>query len=133
MSYMNRAPGTAEILWEVQDLRERLLLARAEQVKMERLIREIVRDPRNREMVFGHGFTPFYTWPSEAVADLREMSRLVYLIYPTRKNRIKPEVLMRQYQDKVAVVENLVEYLAAAEVRAHAAGIDTAEALPGEF
>lgn len=129
---MRQPSGMAEVLWEVQDLRERLVLARAEQVKMERQIREIVRDPRNRATVFhqGHRNIPYYTWPSEAVADLREMGRLAYLIYPGRKNRIKPEVLLRMYEDKVAVVRNLEDYLTAAEARALQAGIDTTEALP---
>jgi hypothetical protein len=127
---MRRTVNTADILWEVQDLREQLVLAQAEQVRMERVIREVVRDPRNREMVFGHFNVPFYTWPSEAVSDLREMSRLAYLIYPGRKNRIKPEVLLHQYQNKVAAAYGLRERLAAAEVLARNAGIDTAEALP---
>jgi hypothetical protein len=35
----------AEILWKVQDLREQLALARAEQVKLERVIREVVKGP----------------------------------------------------------------------------------------
>jgi hypothetical protein len=120
----------AEVRWQLQDLREQLIIADGEQVKIERSIREVVQDPRNREMVFGHGFAPAYTWPSEAVADLREMGRLAYLIYPGRKNRVKPEVLMRQYEDKVAAVEALGDYLAAAEARALRAGIDTTEALP---
>ena len=34
--------------WEVQDLSEQLTLARAEQVKLERMIRDALRDPRNR-------------------------------------------------------------------------------------
>lgn len=126
---MNRAAGTAEILWEVQDLRERLVLARAEQVKTERLIREIVRDPRNRRGLGGR--CPAYVDPADAVAALSgEMSSLYYVIRPGMKNRIKPEVLMRRYESTMAVVESLTEYLTAAEARAHAAGIDTTEALP---
>lgn len=130
-----RRTHLAEILWEVQDLREQLVLAQAEQVKMERKIREVVREPRNRAAVFhrGHLNIPYYAWPSEAVADLREMGRLAYLIYPGRKSRIKPEVLMRQYEDKVAAVESLRERLAREEAGARGAGIDLAEALPPEL
>lgn len=130
-----RRTNLAEILWEVQDLREQLVLAQAEQVKMERVIREVVRDPRNRAAVFhqGHRNIPYYAWPSEAVADLREMGRLAYLHLPGRKNRIKPEVLLRRYEDKVAAVESLRERLAREEAGARRAGIDTTEALPGEL
>lgn len=105
---MNRKTvNLAEVLWKVQDLREQILLAQAEQVKMERVIREVVRDPRNRGGVPGHGCVPRYTDPARAVEALHKLSRFAYLIYPGWKNRVKPEVLLRRYQDAVSAAVTL--------------------------
>jgi hypothetical protein len=80
-------------------------------------------------MVFGHGFVPFYAWPSEALEDLRKMGRLAYLHLPGRKNRIRPEVLLGRHEERVRTVRALEYQLEAAEVRALKAGIDTTAAL----
>lgn len=120
------------ILWEVQTLREDLVLALAERVKTERVIREVVREPRNRGGVLGYGPAPRYTDPASAVEALRKLSRLAYLVYPGRKNRIKPEVLLGRYQDGAAAVQDLITRLEALEEGARQAGINLG-VLPGEY
>jgi hypothetical protein len=95
---MNRAVGMAEIRWQLQDLRERLILAQAAQVKLERTIREVVRDPLNRAGMGWRAAPPLYADPSDAVGALRGMQRLVLLVYPGRKNRVKPGILLDQWE-----------------------------------
>ena len=48
LACMKRVINPGEVRWSRQDLRERLVLAEAEQVKAERLIREVVKCPPNR-------------------------------------------------------------------------------------
>lgn len=96
---MRRTVNRAEILWEVQDLRERAILAEAEQVKIERIIREVVRYPANRLGRYGGGAVPLYADPANAVAALRGMAgRLAKVIRPGTKSRMKPEVLLEKWE-----------------------------------
>lgn len=86
--------------WQLQDLRERMILAQAEQVKIERVIREVVRDPLNRAGVgwSAKGAIPLYTSPSDALGALRGMRRLVKLVRPGVKNRVSPDVLLTRWE-----------------------------------
>jgi hypothetical protein len=127
---MRRTVSAAKVQWEVQDLREQLVIAQAELVKTERVIREIVRHPRNRAGVFGAGDAPLYTDPARAVDALREMGRLAYLVYPGRKNRIKPGVLLRQYEGRITAVVSLEGRLEALEAALREAGVNL-DVLPG--
>lgn len=103
--------------WEVQDLSEQLTLARAEQVKLERMIRDALRDPRNRGTVLPQ-HAPGYADPADAVRDLRSVvGRMAYLTRPGLKNRVKPEVLLGRYESAVAMAASLDEQLADAERR----------------
>jgi hypothetical protein len=95
---MRRPSGTAEALWQLQDLRERLILAEAEQVKAERRIREVVRHLPNRAGRFGGGRVPLYTNPANAVNALRELGGLPWLARPGLRNRVKPQVLLERWE-----------------------------------
>jgi hypothetical protein len=98
MSYMNRAVGMAEVLWQLQDLRERTALAEAEQIKVERLIREVVRHLPNRLGRYGGSPPPLYTDPDNAVNALRQMmGRVAWLIKPGTKVRVRPEALLERW------------------------------------
>jgi hypothetical protein len=121
---MSRASDMAEILWKRQDLRERAILAEAEQVKIERHIREVVRDPRNRLGRYGAGFIPLYTDPAGAVEALRGLTGLAYLIRPGMKNRIKPGVLLEKWEVTANTAAILRSQLARFEEELFAAGID---------
>jgi hypothetical protein len=94
MTCMTTSKVEAE--WHAQDLRERLIIAQAEKVKLERHIREVVRHPANRHGLGGR--CPAYVDPADAVAALSgEMSSLYYVIRPGMKNRIKPGVLLARW------------------------------------
>jgi hypothetical protein len=114
---MSRAEKQDQTPWEVQDLRERLFLARAEQVKLERTIRDVLRDPRNRGTVLPSR-APLYARPADAVGDLRlTVGRMAYLSRPGLRNRTQPEVLLGRYERAVALAASLDGQLAEAERR----------------
>jgi hypothetical protein len=131
-----RSADVNRVLWEVQNLRDELVLAMAERVKMERILREVVREPANRATVFGgsgHGrHMPTYLSMRDVLGDLEAMRRLAYLILPGRKNRIKPDVLLGRYHDRAAAVQALIARLEALEEGARQAGIDLG-VLPKEY
>lgn len=121
---MKRADDIAEARWQLQDLRERLILAEAEQVKVERLIREVVRDPLNRAGMGWRAVTPLYTSPSDALGALRGMRRLVLVVWPGRKARVKPGILLEQWEGAAKATATLRSQLERLEEELRAAGIE---------
>ena len=120
----------SEVLWELQDLREQLAIARAELVRTERKIREVVREPRNRGLS-ARGPVPRYYNPADAVAALGRMSGLAYLVVPGMKNRVKPAVLMQQHASRAEAVSALSQQVIDMETKIIRAGVNL-DLLPDE-
>ena len=106
----------AKAEWELQELYEDLVIARAHVVRVIRDIRAVVREPRNRTADRRRGRVPYYTDPEDAIAALRNFRHLGYLIHPGRRNRIKPDVLLARYEKAVAVVDDLTRKADEAEM-----------------
>lgn len=127
-----RSADVNAVLREIQTLREDLVLVLADRVKMERTVREVVREPANRETVFSRRRRPSYLYLDDVLRDLEAMRRLAYLVIPGRRNRIRPDVLLRRYQDKVTAVQDVLARLEALEEAARQAGIDL-DVLPEDY
>lgn len=97
----------AQAIWELQDAYEKLVLARAHAVGVLREIRLVVREPRNRAADRRRGRVPYYTRPEDVIAALRGFQHLAYLVHPGRRNRVKPEILLRRYESAVSAVDAL--------------------------
>jgi hypothetical protein len=125
MTSMTRVSGAAEALWQLQDLYERLILAEAEQVKVERLIRELVRYRPNRAGRYGAGGqVPLYTDPANAVEALRGLMGLAYLSRPGMKNRVRPQVLLERWEKAANETAVLTGQYNALRLELASAGID---------
>jgi len=113
----------ADVLWQLQDLREQLIIADGEQVRIERHIREVVREPANRLGRYGKGRLPRYTDPAKAVQSLRELGGLPYLVNPRTRNRIKPGFLLERWERAANEAAILRSRLARLEEELGTAGI----------
>lgn len=111
-----------EARWELQDLRERLVLAYADQVRFERRIREILQDPRNRHAASLRGPVPRYADIGDALRALR-LSQLSYLHAPGRQNRVQPGVLLARHEEKATETGRLAQAVDELERRMTEAGI----------
>jgi hypothetical protein len=120
---MRQPSGMAEVLWQLQDLREQLIIADGEQVKIERHIREMVREPANRLGRYGKGRVPLYADPAKAVQALRGLGGLPYLVNPRTRNRIKPGFLLERWERAANEAAILRSRLARLEEELETAGI----------
>lgn len=109
---------SAAAAWELQDLYEQLVLARAAVVKKIREMREVIRDPRNRLSVRP---APFYAQPNDVIAKLIGLGEMYYLHRPGRRNRIRPPVLLDRYEKALAEVRRLERRIDELESRNHLA------------
>jgi hypothetical protein len=122
---MRQTKGIAEVKWQVQDLRERLILAEAEHVKVIRLVREVVRHEPNRWAATHRvsGQIPLFADPADVLAALRRMGHLAYLARPGVKNRVRPGVLVDRWERTANDVEVLGSQLARLEGALDAADV----------
>lgn len=111
---MSKPGNLSQLRWQVQDLREQVILAEAEQVKIERHVREVVRHPVNRGGMRWSAPAPLYTDPSDALGALRGMRRLTKLVRPGMQNRISPDVLIGRWEaaaNEAAILRSRLEEL----------------------